>query len=49
MQETGSITIRMEKTLLRSLKVSAVMNDRSANKEIVRLLRKALAEEKESK
>lgn len=47
MKEIVSITVRMEKDFLRSLKVSAAMNDRSANREIIRLLRKAVEAEKE--
>lgn len=46
MTDTASLTIRVDRALLRALKVRAVMNDRSSNKEITAILRDVLKTEK---
>ncbi|MBS1066689.1 FitA-like ribbon-helix-helix domain-containing protein [Gluconobacter kondonii] len=46
MRETTSLTIRVDRDLLRDLKVRAVMNDRSANGELTAILREVLKTEK---
>ncbi|WP_438381466.1 FitA-like ribbon-helix-helix domain-containing protein [Asaia sp. BMEF1] len=46
MTDTASLTIRVDRALLRALKVRAVMNDRSSNKEITAILRDVLKTKK---
>lgn len=48
MKETVSITFRMERSLLRYLRVRAAHNDRSINKEFVSILRNVAETEKAS-
>ena len=46
MTETVSITFRMERSLLRYLRVRAAHNDRSVNKEFINILRNIAETEK---
>lgn len=46
MNNIASVSIRMDRELLRALKVRAAMNDRSANGEFIAILREALKTEK---
>lgn len=48
MAETASITFRMDRSLLRYLRVRAAHNDRSINKEFVSILRNIAETEKAS-
>lgn len=42
MKDTASLTIRVDRDLLRALKVRAIMNDRSANGELSAILKEVL-------
>lgn len=42
MKDTTSITFRLERSIIRALKIRGVMNDRSANGEISAILREVL-------
>ena len=46
MRETATLTIRVDRDLLRALKVRAIMNDRSANGELSAILKEVLKTEK---
>ncbi|OUI83462.1 hypothetical protein HK22_08405 [Gluconobacter sp. DsW_056] len=46
MKEITTLTMRIDRDLLRALKIRAVMNDRSANGELTVILRKVLKTEK---
>lgn len=46
MKKTATITLRLDQDLLRSLKIRAIMNDRSANGEISAILKNVLEKEK---
>jgi len=48
MADTASLTIRVDRALLRALKVRAAKNDRSANGELTSILRNILQTEKAS-
>ncbi|WP_408734839.1 MULTISPECIES: FitA-like ribbon-helix-helix domain-containing protein [Asaia] len=48
MADTASLTIRVDRALLRALKVRAAQNDRSANGELTSILRNILQTEKAS-
>lgn len=39
MKDQATITIRLDRSILRAIRLRAVMNDRSANSEIMRVLR----------
>ncbi|AQS88190.1 hypothetical protein A0U93_09820 [Neoasaia chiangmaiensis] len=45
MKDTTSITFRLERSIIRALKIRGVMNDRSANGEISAILREILKPE----
>lgn len=46
MKKTATITLRLDQCLLRSLKIRAIMNDRSANGEISAILKNVLETKK---
>ncbi|GBQ46366.1 FitA-like ribbon-helix-helix domain-containing protein [Acetobacter ghanensis] len=46
MKKTATITLRLDQDLLRSLKIRAIMNDRSANGEISAILKNVLETKK---
>ncbi|MBF0858153.1 Arc family DNA-binding protein [Gluconobacter sp. LMG 31484] len=48
MKRTSSLTLRLDSDLLRALKIRAIMNDRSANKELSAILKEVLKTEKAS-
>ncbi|NHN85811.1 Arc family DNA-binding protein [Acetobacter musti] len=48
MKETQCINFRMDRDLLRALRIRAAKNERSANKECVAILREVLKTEKAS-